>query len=195
MDYEDDIYYEDEFEDIPRGKVVNGFFEDEIEFEYRTDTAAYSNYELCEHLNSHFRFFGGKDMDIILLYFLSHKRQDEIMKILDKTQPAISYDVTRIKKQIEYVMRVVEFVDDFIMFIVDEHVKLNTHERELLTVFFYSTSIIKTSKILNQNHITCRTHINNTINKLKELGYMEQYKFFTYLLNNLNKVKKQITVE
>ena len=117
------------------------------------------------------------------------------MKILDKTQPAISYDVTRIKRQIEYVMRVVEFVDDFIVFIVDENVKLNTHERELLTVFFYSTSIIKTSKILNQNHITCRTHINNTINKLKELGYMEQYEFFAYLLENLNKVKKQITVE
>ena len=66
MDYEDDIYYEDEFEDIPRGKVVNGFFEDEIEFEYRTDTAAYSNYELCEHLNSHFRFFG------VLSFFLFH---------------------------------------------------------------------------------------------------------------------------
>lgn len=194
MDYDNDIY-EDEFEYIPKEKVVNGFLENEIEIEYQTDTTAYSNYELCEHLDSHFRFFGGKDMDIILLYFLSHKRQDEIMKILDKTQPAISYDVTRIKRQIEYVMRVVEFVDDFIAFIVDENVKLNTHERELLTVFFYSTSIIKTSKILNQNHITCRTHINNTINKLKELGYMEQYEFFAYLLENLNKVKKQITIE
>lgn len=194
MDYDNDIY-EDEFEYIPKEKVVNGFLENEIEIEYQTDTTAYSNYELCEHLDSHFRFFGGKDMDIILLYFLSHKRQDEIMKILDKTQPAISYDVTRIKRQIEYVMRVVEFVDDFIAFIVNENVKLNTHERELLTVFFYSTSIIKTSKILNQNHITCRTHINNTINKLKELGYMEQYEFFAYLLENLNKVKKQITIE
>ena len=195
MNYEDDEIYENEFEDIPKGKVVNGFLENEIEIEYHTDTTAYSNYELCEHLDSHFRFFGGKDMDIILLYFLSRKRQDEIMKILDKTQPAISYDVTRIKKQIEYVMRVVEFVDDFIVFIIDENVKLNTHERELLTVFFYSTSIIKTSKILNQNHITCRTHINNTINKLKDLGYKEQYEFFSYLLENLNKIKKQIAVE
>lgn len=195
MGYEDDEIYEGEFEDIPKGKVVNGFLENEIEIEYQTDTTAYSNYELCEHLDSHFRFFGGKDMDIILLYFLSRKRQDEIMKILDKTQPAISYDVTRIKKQIEYVMRVVEFVDDFIVFIIDENIKLNTHERELLTVFFYSTSIIKTSKILNQNHITCRTHINNTINKLKDLGYNEQYEFFSYLLENLNKIKKQIAVE
>lgn len=188
----DDEYYEEEFDEIPQGKVVNGFLENEIEIECQTDITAYSNYELCEHLNSHFRFFGGKDMDIILLYFLSKKRQDEIMRILDKTQPAISYDVTRIKKQIEFVMRVVEFVDDFIVFIVDENIKLNTHERELLTVFFYSTSIIKTSKILGQNHITCRTHINNTINKLKELGYNEQYDFFSYLLNNLNKIKKQI---
>jgi predicted transcriptional regulator len=196
MDYEDgyeDIY--DIGDEIPQGKIVHGFLENELEWEYKSDRSSFSNYELCEHLDSHFRLFGKKDMDIILLYFLSKKRQDELMQILEKTQPAISYDVSRIRKQIEYVMRVVEFIDEFIVFIVDENIELNTHEKELLTVFFYSTSIIKTSKILNQNHITCRTHINNTINKLKDLGYIEQYEFFSYMLNNLNKIKKQIFVE
>lgn len=196
MDYEDGyegIY--DMGDEIPQGKIVHGFLENESEWEYQSDRSSFSNYELCEHLDSHFRLFGKKDMDIILLYFLSKKRQDELMQILEKTQPAISYDVSRIRKQIEYVMRVVEFIDEFIVFIVDENIELNTHEKELLTVFFYSTSIIKTSKILNQNHITCRTHINNTINKLKDLGYIEQYEFFSYMLNNLNKIKKQISVE
>jgi predicted transcriptional regulator len=196
MDYEDGyegIY--DMGDEIPQGKIVHGFLENELEWEYQSDRSSFSNYELCEHLDSHFRLFGKKDMDIILLYFLSKKRQDELMQILEKTQPAISYDVSRIRKQIEYVMRVVEFIDEFIVFIVDENIELNTHEKELLTVFFYSTSIIKTSKILNQNHITCRTHINNTINKLKDLGYIEQYEFFSYMLNNLNKIKKQISVE
>lgn len=196
MDYEDGyegIY--DMGDEIPQGKIVHGFLEKELEWEYQSDRSSFSNYELCEHLDSHFRLFGKKDMDIILLYFLSKKRQDELMQILEKTQPAISYDVSRIRKQIEYVMRVVEFIDEFIVFIVDENIELNTHEKELLTVFFYSTSIIKTSKILNQNHITCRTHINNTINKLKDLGYIEQYEFFSYMLNNLNKIKKQISVE
>lgn len=196
MDYEDGyegIY--DMGDEIPQGKIVHGFLENELEWEYQSDRSSFSNYELCEHLDSHFRLFGKKDMDIILLYFLSKKRQDELMQILEKTQPAISYDVSRIRKQIEYVMRVVEFIDEFIVFIVDENIELNTHEKELLTVFFYSTSIIKTSKILNQNHITCRTHINNTINKLKDLGYNEQYEFFSYMLNNLNKIKKQISVE
>lgn len=196
MDYEDGyegIY--DMGDEIPQGKIVHGFLENELEWEYQSDRSSFSNYELCEHLDSHFRLFGKKDMDIILLYFLSKKRQDELMQILEKTQPAISYDVSRIRKQIEYVMRVVEFIDEFIVFIVDENTELNTHEKELLTVFFYSTSIIKTSKILNQNHITCRTHINNTINKLKDLGYIEQYEFFSYMLNNLNKIKKQISIE
>lgn len=196
MSYDEYNDYEEieEFSDIPSGKIVHGFLENEEEWDTGYgDRSAYSNYELCEHLDMHFRFFGKKDMDIIYLYFLSKKRQDEIMLLLEKTQPAISYDVTRIKKQIEFVMKIVSFIDDFILFIVDEKTKLTVHEKELLLVFFYSTSIIKTSKILNQNHITCRTHINNTVDKLKELGYIEQYDFFSYILNNLNKIKKQIS--
>ena len=63
------------------------------------DRSGYSNFEISQHLDMYFRFFGAKDMDIVYLYFLSQKKQDEIMRILGKTQPAISYDVTRIKKQ------------------------------------------------------------------------------------------------
>lgn len=190
----DENYY-DNYEDCtpPDAKVVHGFLENEQEMMELNDRQAYSNYEISQHLDVYFRFFGKKDMDIVYLYFLSEKKQDDIVKILQKTQPAISYDVTRIKKQMQFVTVMVSFIDTFLLFICDENNKLTTPEKELLTVFFFSTSIIKTSKLLNKNHITCRTHLINTINKLKQYGYDEQYDFFKYMFSNLNKIKKQLS--
>ena len=78
-------------------------------------------------------------------------------------------------------------------FICDNECKLTTNEKELLTVFFFSTSIVKTARILGKNHITCRTHLLNAVEKLKEYEYNDQYQFFKFMLNNLNKIKKQIS--
>lgn len=185
----------DEYPEVPKGKVVNGFIENEYEPEQGCDRADFTNYEVSEHLDCYFRFFGAKDMDIIYLYFLSKKRQDELMDILDKTQPAISYDVTRIKNQMDFVTRLIAFLDEFIMFVVDEKTNLTTHEREVLTAFMFSTSIVKTAKILGLNHITCRTHLLNTIDKLNYNGYKREYEFFNYIYNNLNRVKKNLNKE
>lgn len=188
----DEEYYEDQF--VPPGaKIVSGFLENEESLQELNDRSGYSNFEISQHLDMYFRFFGAKDMDIVYLYFLSQKKQDEIMRILGKTQPAISYDVTRIKKQMQFVTVFVSFIDDFVFFICDNECKLTTDEKELLTVFFFSTSIVKTARILGKNHITCRTHLLNAVEKLKEYEYNDQYQFFKFMLNNLNKIKKQIS--
>jgi len=179
------------FEDYQGNNIVSGFLEDEVEIDELCDSDSFSNYEICEHLESYFHFFGNKDMDIIFLCFLSKKKQNDVVQILEKTQPAISYDVTRIKQQMDFVIKVVSFADDFILFISDEN-GLTLDEKEELTVFFFSTSFVKTARVLNKNSITCRLHIINTVNKLKNLGYIEQYDFFTFILNNLNKVKKDV---
>ena len=188
-------YEAEEIDELFREGVVHGYLENEDEFEEGYSRDNYSNYEIGNHLDIYFRFFGLKDMDIIYLYFLSGKKQHELMEILQKTQPAISYDVNRIREQIEYVMTIVNKLDDFILFIVDEENKLTIAERELLLVFFYSTSIVKTSKILNQHHITCRTRINNAIEKINTMGNAEMYNFFKYILVNLNSIKKDISAE
>src|SRR5574344_1470765 len=145
-EYEDDM--------VISGKIVNGFLEEEYEVIPENDRENYSNYEVSQHLDAYFRFFGKKEMDIVYLYFLSGKKQFDLMNILEKTQPAISYDVNRIKKKIEFVTNLVSFIDEFILFIIDDRNNLTIQERELLLVFFYSTSIVKTSKILNKNNIT-----------------------------------------
>lgn len=176
----------------PSPKCVSGYFENQIELEQTNDRSDYTNDEINECLGSYFRFFGQKDMDIIYLYFISRKKQEQVMDILKKTQPAISYDVTRIKKQIDFVIKMMASIDDFIMFITDKNNNIKTSDRQMLTIFFYSTSIVKTSKLLGINNVTCRSHLNNIINKLLPAGHVDMYVTFKYILNNLNNIKKKI---
>ena len=176
----------------PDERYVAGYSVNEMEIEEKVNRDSYTNWEVNEYLGNYFRFFGQKDMDIIYLYFLSGKKQEDLVKILEKSQPAISYDVTRIKEQIDFVIKIVSSIDDFIMFIVDDDNKLNTYDREMLTLFFYSTSIVKTSRLMGINNITCRSHLNTVVNRLLANGHVDMYNLFKYIMSNLNNIKKYV---
>ena len=176
----------------PDERYVAGYSVNEMEIEEKVNRDSYTNWEVNEYLGNYFRFFGQKDMDIIYLYFLSGKKQEDLVKILRKSQPAISYDVARIKEQIDFVIKLMSSIDDFIMFIVDDDNKLNTYDREMLTLFFYSTSIVKTSRLMGINNITCRSHLNTVVNRLLSNGHVDMYNLFRYIMSNLNNIKKYV---
>ena len=176
----------------PDERYVAGYSVNEMEIEEKVNRDSYTNWEVNEYLGNYFRFFGQKDMDIIYLYVLSGKKQEDLVKILRKSQPAISYDVTRIKEQIDFVIKLMSSIDDFIMFIVDDDNKLNTYDREMLTLFFYSTSIVKTSRLMGINNITCRSHLNTVVNRLLSNGHVDMYNLFKYIMSNLNNIKKYV---
>ena len=105
------------YEDLD-ASIVAGYYKEEEEIEEYSDRACYDNREIDDHLDIYFRLFGLKDMDIIYLYFLSEKRQQDIKNITQKTQPAVSYDVSRIKKQMDFVINIISSFDEFIAFII-----------------------------------------------------------------------------
>lgn len=176
----------------PPERYVAGYSVNEVEVSELNCRDDYTNWEVNEYLGNYFRFFGSKDMDIIYLYFLSGKKQEDLMRILGKSQPAVSYDVTRIKEQLDFVIKIVSSIDDFIMFIVDEGNGLNVYDREMLTLFFYTTSIVKTSRLMKINNITCRSHLNTVVNRLLATGHVEMYNLFKYIMSNLNNIKKYV---
>ena len=176
----------------PDERYVAGYSVNEMEIAEKVNRDSYTNWEVNEYLGNYFRFFGQKDMDIIYLYFLSGKKQEDLVKILRKSQPAISYDVARIKEQIDFVIKLMSSIDDFIMFIVDDDNNLNTYDREMLTLFFYSTSIVKTSRLMGINNITCRSHLNTVVNRLLSNGHVDMYNLFKYIMSNLNNIKKYV---
>lgn len=156
------------------------------------DVSNYSKIELQEHLDDYFRFFGKEDMDIVYLYFLSEKRQFDLSEIFEKTQPAISYDVNRLRKQIDFIMYIVSVFDETIDFLSDKNNGLTPKESELLTVFFFSTSFTKTSKITGIQQVTVRCQINRIIENLQKNGNDKIFEVFNYINSNLNKVKKTV---
>ena len=188
--YSSDTEKEDDDGEIVKEKYVVGYSINEAEISEKASRDNYTNWEVNEYLDNYFRFFGKKDMDIIYLYFLSGKKQEDLVQILGKTQPAISYDVTRIKEQIGFVVKLEASIDDFVMFIIDDNNQLNTYDREMLTLFFYSTSIVKTSRLMGIGNITCRSHLNTIVNRLLANGFVDMYNLFKYIMNNLNNVKK-----
>lgn len=172
--------------------LENFQIEDYLELDTSLDLTSYTNFEIQDHLDDYFRFFGSADMDIIYMYFISNKKQNELSNFFNKTQPAISYDVTRLKKQVEFVMYIVSVFDCVIDFLSSKDTGLSTYEIDLLTIFFFTTSFIKTSKVINSQQVTVRCQINRTIEKIKENGYPEIYKIFQKINCNLNKVKKNL---
>lgn len=187
------MYEEDDY--IIQNHCVAGYFENEIQIQPQNDRQDYTNYEVNQCLGNYFRFFSKKDMDIVYLYFLSKKKQEDIMKILKKTQPAVSYDVKRIKNQINFVVRFVSMIDDFIMFITDPQNDMKTYDKQMLVLFFYSTSIVKTARLMGINNITCRSHLNTIVNKLLSNGHTDMYDLFKYIMSNLNNIKKYVPSE
>jgi predicted transcriptional regulator len=68
-------------------------------------------------------------MDTVYLYFISKKKQEEVMTILGKSQPAVSYDVSKIREQIDFIVKIISSVDDFIMFITDPENNMKTSDK------------------------------------------------------------------
>ncbi len=179
-------------DELIQERCVAGYYCDESEIEFAPSRDGYTNLEVDEHLSTYFNFFGKKDMDINYLYFLSKKRQFDIQKILGKTQPAVSYDVKRIKQQMDFVVKMAASIDDFILFITGNPSGLTTCDKEILTVFFYTTSIIKTARVLKMEDKCIRSILSTCVKKLKRNGHIEMYDLFVYILGNLNNVKKYV---
>jgi hypothetical protein len=62
----------------------------------------------------------------------------------------------------------------------------------MLVLFFYTTSIAKTARLLGINNITCRSHLYTIVNRLLSQGHIDMYNLFKYIMGNLNSVKKHV---
>lgn len=193
---QDTTYSEsDEIRSMFDDSIVSGVYENEMQMDQLNTHSDFSPAEIEEHLESYFRFFSRSDMDLIYMHFIGEKTQIDLQDILLKTQPAISCTVERIQKQIGIIVQMQSMLDEFIYFISDPNLRLTHRDRNILLVFFYTTSIIKTSQIIGISHMVCRARIDSAIQALKETGHEKIYLFFEYILENLNKVKKSVSEE
>lgn len=183
---------QEEIEGIVNERIVSGLYANEIEIEYGYSSDAFSPEEIEDCLQSYFRFFSKSDLDMIYMNFIGDKTQVDLQNIFHKTQPAISCTADRIKEQILIIVKMQKVIDEFLEFITDTSIPFSYRDRNILLVFFYSTSIIKTAQIIGINPMVCRARINSAMEHLKNVDNLKLYNFFEFILENLNKVKKDV---
>lgn len=144
--------------------------------------------ELKDNIHDILRFLNYYDIDLIYLTFLAKKKQVDLAKILDQTQPSISYNLSRIRKQIQFVYFFLANVDNVINFLRNTN-DFDLHQKQMLLVFFYSLTPTKAAMVFKMHPITFKNKLLAVLKRLEVID-VDLYNVFMFVFNNQNKIKK-----
>jgi uncharacterized protein YutE (UPF0331/DUF86 family) len=135
-------------------------------------------------------FLNDKDRDILFLIFVSRKKQKDVMRILDRSQSSLCYDIQRIRRRLRFISYLYSVFDIFLNFISTKQSHFTPHEIEIMTLMFYTSSFTMTAKIMKTSQVRIRYTYNKCLNRMEELGIWEPYEIFIVIRSNLNIIKR-----
>lgn len=137
------------------------------------------------------RFLNEKDRDILFLIFVSCKKQKDVQKIIERSQPSLCYDIRRIRRRLKFVFYLHSVFDIFEDFVGRRGVDyFSPDEREILTLMFYTSSFTLTSKIMGISQVRVRYAYDKCIDRLRQLELWDVYEIFVVIRSNLNIVRR-----
>lgn len=142
-----------------------------------------------------FSFLNEKDRDILYLIFVSGKKQKDVQRILGRSQPSLCYDIKRIRKRLRFIFYLHSVFDLFIEFINGCGENFTSHELEVLTLMFYTSSFTMTANILEVTQVRVRYTFDKCLRKLEEAEMWEIYEIFMIVRSNLNLIKRIFRTE
>jgi len=137
-----------------------------------------------------FSFLNEKDRDILYLIFVSGKKQQDVQRILSRSQPSLCYDIKRIRKRLRFIFYLHSVFDIFLQFIVQYEEYFTPHELEVLTLMFYTSSFTMTASILDITQVKVRYSFDKCLRKMEEFEMWEVYEMFVVIRSNLNLIKR-----
>lgn len=136
-------------------------------------------------------FLNEKDRDILFLIFVSCKKQKDVQKIIERSQPSLCYDIKRIRRRLKFIFYLHSVFDIFEDFVGRRGVEYFTpEEREILTLMFYTSSFTLTSKIMGISQVRVRYAYDKCLRRLEVLEMWDVYEIFVVIRANLNIVKR-----
>lgn len=144
--------------------------------------------QLKDNIHDILRFLNYYDLDLIYLTFLAKKKQVDLAKILDQTQPSVSYNLSRIRKQIQFVYFFLANVDNVINYLRSTD-QFDLTQKQMLLVFFYSLTPTKAAMVFRMHPITFKNKLTLVLQKLQQKN-KQLYDTFMFVFNNENKIKK-----
>jgi len=136
-------------------------------------------------------FLNNKDRDILFLTFVNGKAQTDIMKLLKRSQPSLSYDIKRIKERVGFICKLLGYFDDVIKFLNDPRSKELPAEQVLvMTLMYFTTSFSQSSRVTGLKPTRIRYIFDKLILQLKELNEDRLVELFVCIRKNLNAVRR-----
>jgi len=135
-------------------------------------------------------FLNDKDRDILFLIFVSQKKQKDVQKILNRSQPSLCYDIKRIRLRLKFISYLYSVFDIFLNFIRSSGEHFTGQEIAVLTLMFYTSSFTMTSRILGVSQVKVRYTYNKCLKRMEELELWEPYEIFVVIRANLNIIKR-----
>lgn len=147
-----------------------------------------------EHVKTYwqlFKYLNGKDRDILYLFFIAGKKQNDVMAILKRSQPGLCYDIRIIRKRLKFIFYINCVYDLYLEFLESDRRAIFTEdELEILTSMFNTTSYTMSSRITGKSQMTVRVVFSKCISKMKENKLWEIYEIFSAIKENLNILKR-----
>lgn len=143
-------------------------------------------------------FLNEKDRDILYLIFVSKKKQKDVQRIINRSQPSLCYDIKRIRKRLKFIFYLHSVFDIFIDFISrrgiekcdDDKPLFSSLEREILTLMFYTSSFTMTANTLNLTQVKVRYAYDKCLERMEQNEMWDVYEIFSVIRDNLNIVKR-----
>lgn len=135
-------------------------------------------------------FLNHKDKDILFLSFISGKTQTDIVRILNRSQPSLSYDIKRIKERIKFICFLHSKFSDFTNWVENEaYDHFCPEDVMVMTLMYFTTSFSQSAKVAKIKPTRVRYIFDKVCEKLKIIDH-PIYDLFIEIRNSLNVVKR-----
>lgn len=142
-------------------------------------------------------FLNEKDRDILYLIFVSRKKQKDVQRIIERSQPSLCYDIKRIRRRLKFIFYLHSVFDIFIDFssrrsieLVNDKPAFTPQEREILTLMFYTSSFMMTANTMDISQVRVRYSYDKCLTRMEQLEMWDVYEIFSVIRDNLNIVKR-----
>jgi DNA-directed RNA polymerase specialized sigma subunit len=165
---------------------------DHIKAEERTDEIVlpYFTGSEARSLRKIFDFLNDKDRDILYLIFVSRKKQKDVQRILNRSQPSLCYDIQRIRRRLKFIFYLNSVLDIYLNFVSTQQEQFTLEELDILTMMFYSSSFTMTANMLGISQVKVRYTFNKCLKRMEVLGLWEEYEIFVIIRDNLNIIRR-----
>jgi len=141
------------------------------------------------YLSDIFNFLNNKDKDILYLIFISGKTQTDLVRILTRSQPSLSYDIKRIKERVRFICYLHAQFPVYMNWLKEESKSYTPEEVMVLTLMYYTTSFSQSSRVSKLKPTRIRYVFDKALIKLKK-EHPQTYQFFSIIRDNLNVVRR-----